>query len=288
MTSDTLRRYYYLTKPGIVYGNAIHVVVGFLLAFRFGLHWTTFFGVFFGVALVIASACVANNYMDREIDSHMKRTKKRALVVGAIESRNAILYAIVLGVIGVGLLFLTTNVLTVALGIIAYVWYVWIYGYAKRTTYYSTIVGSVPGALPIVAGYTAASNVFDIAAWVLFAMLCLWQIPHFYAIAVARKKEYASAKVPVITAHKSNDLIRKHMLVWTGLYVASIILVAMLGIVHRPLSALWIGAALYWAWHMVYKYPGSNVESWAMKSFRLSLFMPIVLILVAVLTVVLA
>ena len=288
MTKDTLRRYYHLTKPGIVYGNALHVVVGYLLAFRFGLHWASFFGVFFGVALVIASACVANNYMDREIDAHMKRTKKRALVVGTIESRNAIIYVIVLGILGTGLLLLTTNILTTVLGAIAYIWYVWIYGYAKRTTYYSTIVGSVPGALPLVAGYTAASNTFDLSAWVLFAMLCLWQIPHFYAIAIARKKEYASAKVPTITAYKSNDLIRKHMLVWTGLYIASIILVAKLGVVHQLSSVLWVGVAAYWAWHMIHAYPGFSVESWAMKSFRLSLFMPIVLIVVAVFTVVLA
>jgi protoheme IX farnesyltransferase len=287
VTKDTLKRYYQLTKPGIVYGNALHVVVGYLLAFRFGLHWVTFFGVFFGVALIIASACVANNYMDRGIDAYMKRTKKRALVVGVIEARNAIIYAVVLAAIGVALLMATTNLLTVTLGAVAYVWYVWIYGYAKRTTYYSTIVGSVPGALPLVAGYTAATNTFDTAAWVLFAMLCLWQIPHFYAIAIARKKEYASASVPIITAYKSNDTIRRHMFVWTALYGASIVLLAALGVVHVFAAVLWLLVAVYWVWHMLQAYPHPSVESWAMRSFRLSLLMPITLMLAAVSTVVL-
>jgi protoheme IX farnesyltransferase len=225
--------------------------------------------------------------MDRAIDAHMKRTKKRALVVGAIEARDAIIFAIILGVIGTGLLLLATNVLTTLLGAIAYIWYVWIYGYAKRSTYYSTIVGSVPGALPLVAGYTAASNTLDGVAWALFVMLCLWQIPHFYAIAIARKKEYANAKVPVITAHKSNDVIRIHMLIWTALYVVSIIILAQLRVVHLAAVVLWLMIAAYWIWHMIWMYPNPNDEAWAMRSFRLSLLMPITLVIAAVITVVL-
>ncbi len=288
MTKDTIKRYYALTKPGIVYGNALHVLVGYLLAFQFGLNFVTFVGVFFGVALVIASACVANNYMDRGIDAYMKRTKKRALVVGDIEARNAIMYATILGLIGTGLLLLTTNLLTTALGAVAYIWYVWVYGYAKRTTYYSTLVGSVPGALPLVAGYTAVSNVIDTNVWALFAMLCLWQIPHFYAIAIVRKSEYASAKVPVITAYKSNDLIRKHMLAWTALYIVSIFILMERQVIHQYGAILWLAVTMYWLWHMANSFPSPSVETWAKRSFRLSLLMPITLLIVAGLTVVLA
>lgn len=288
MTRETLKRYYFLTKPGIVYGNILHVLVGYLLAYRFGLDGVTFAGVFIGVALVIASACVANNYMDRHIDSAMKRTKKRALVIGAVEGRNAIVYAIILGVLGVILLVVTTNILTTVLGLLAYVWYVWIYGYAKRTTYYSTIIGSVPGALPIVAGYTALSNTLDATAWSLFLMLCLWQIPHFYAIAVARKTEYASANVPIITANKSNTTIRFHMILWTILYIISLVVTGWVGAIHPLGVASLLLISLYWFWHMIFRYSRSDGEVWGMYSFRLSLLLPIVLVLAATLTVVIA
>lgn len=288
MSRALVKDYYYLTKPGIVYGNILHVLVGYLVAYRYGLTMSAFIGVFFGVAMVIASACVANNYLDRKIDSAMKRTKRRALVKGSISGKQAIVYSCVLGAVGFGLLLTMTNSVTVLLGVVAYFWYVWIYGFAKRTTFYSTIIGSVPGALPIMAGYTAVSNTIDSAAWALFAMLCLWQIPHFYAIAVARKKEYANAHVPIITAHKSNRTIRSHMLVWTGLYMTSVVVVAWFDVFHVIGSVLLLAITAYWLWHMMRGYSDADTQDWGMRSFRLSLMLPIGLLVAASLTVVLA
>jgi protoheme IX farnesyltransferase len=282
-----IKAYYIATKPGIVYGNSIHVLVGYLLAYHFGLTWTSLVGVMIGVALVIASACVANNYLDREIDSHMKRTLKRPLVTGVVGARNAIIYMILLGLIGSVVLLVMTNVLTFIFGVVAYIWYVWIYGYAKRRTYYSTVIGSVPGALPIVAGYTAVTDRVDLAVVLLFVMLCIWQIPHFYAIAIARKNEYRAASVPVITAHKTAQQIRRQMIAWTILYIISIVCLMLAQVVGIAGGVIWLGMAIYWLWHMLVLPKEYDEAVWAKKSFRLSLLLPIVLVIAAVMTVVL-
>lgn len=280
--------YYRLTKPGIIYGNSIHVVAGFLLAFRFGLEIDAFLGVLFGVAFVIASACVVNNIIDRNIDAHMKRTKKRAMVMKSVSVPYAIAYAGVLFAIGMTLLFVLTNVLTCTLGIVAYIWYVAIYGYAKRTTWLSTIIGTVPGALPIMAGYTAVANVADATAWALFIMLVLWQLPHFYAIAIMRKEEYREAKLPIITDKWSVPTVRVHLIVTAWLYLASVMFLGVVTRAFHPVGTiLFAGAVLYWIWFMTMRYDDLEERQWAKRTFLLSLIMSPVLAIVSGMTVVL-
>jgi protoheme IX farnesyltransferase len=288
VADNRIKTYYRVTKPGIIYGNTIHVVAGYLLSFRFGLEWQVFFGVVLGVALVIASACVVNNYIDRSIDAHMTRTKGRAMVVGQLSVWQAMLYAVILGAIGMALLVLYTNITTVLLGVIAYIWYVWIYGYAKRTTWLSTVVGTVPGALPIMAGYVAGTNQIDSTAWLLFGLLFLWQLPHFYAIAIMRKDEYKNAGLPIITSRLSVGIIRRHIIVWTLLYIVSIVMLGATDAIHPIGTALLAVAALYWLWFMVAKYRKFAERKWAKQTFLLSLIMPIALLAASVLTVVLA
>src|SRR5256885_2016537 len=104
-----LKTYYRLTKPGIVYGNAVTVIAGFLLASVGDVNWGLFLATLVGISLVIASACVFNNYIDRDLDKKMARTKKRALASGSIAAVNALSYASLLGLVGFGLLFIFTN-----------------------------------------------------------------------------------------------------------------------------------------------------------------------------------
>src|SRR4051812_28720954 len=113
-----------MTKPGIVRGNLVTLTAAYLLASKGHFVLGTFVAVFVGTALIIASACVVNNYIDRSIDEKMERTKKRALVVGTISARSALIYATVLGIIGFASLILYTNVLTTITGLIAYIFYV--------------------------------------------------------------------------------------------------------------------------------------------------------------------
>ena len=194
-----LKSYYYLTKPGIIYGNLITAAAGFLLAAKLNVDWWLLVALLGGTAGVIGSACVFNNYLDRGIDSRMARTKKRALVSGKIRPRAALIYGSALGIIGFLVLGVFTNWLVFAIEFTAFVFYVAIYGWAKRNTSMSTLIGSMPGAAPPVAGYCAVTNHLDGGALILFLILVFWQMPHFYGIALYRYKDYKAAKLPVMS-----------------------------------------------------------------------------------------
>ncbi len=181
-----LKKYYYLTKPGIIYGNALTVVAGFLLASKGNVNLLTLVTTVIGVSLVIGSGCVFNNYIDRDIDRVMSRTEKRALVLGHIPTINAMVFGAVLGVVGFALLGIFSSNLVVLIGLIGYIDYIVLYGISKRKSVHGTLIGSVSGATPIVAGYCAVTGRIDSAAIILFFVLATWQMPLFYAIAMYR------------------------------------------------------------------------------------------------------
>lgn len=153
---NTVKKYYSLTKPGVLYGNVLTAVAGFLLA---SAHFKQFDGwlfvaTIFGTTLVIAAACVLNNYLDRDIDSVMQRTKTRAIASGQIPGQHAIIMSAVLGIVGISTLILWVNWLVVAIGVAGFITYVWLYGaLSKRKSIHGTLVGSISGAAPILAGY---------------------------------------------------------------------------------------------------------------------------------------
>jgi protoheme IX farnesyltransferase len=272
----SVRSYYELTKPGIIYGNAMTAVAGFLLAARGHFSLGLFVSTIAGISLIIASACVFNNYIDRNIDQKMSRTKKRALVTGRISGRNALLFASLLCLAGFGILSMT-NLLTVLLGVIAIGMYVVVYGIAKRRSVYGTIVGSIPGALPPVAGYTAVINSFDTGAWLLFFSLVLWQMPHFYAIAMYRRDEYAAANIPVLSVKQGMKVSKLQIMIYiiaftvvtslltvTG-YTGVSFLVAIFGI-----GAVWFGTGVS-MWHK------ADDTKWARRMFFISLLVIVIL-----------
>lgn len=174
-----IKTYYELTKPGIIFGNAVTTTAGFLLASKGDIDWWLFFATLIGLSLIIASACVFNNYIDREIDQKMTRTKNRALAKGLIPVQRAITFAICLGLIGVAFLDLYTNPLTLLVALTGFFVYVVVYGICKRRSVYGTLVGSIAGGVPPVVGYCAVSNQFDTGALLLFTTVALWQMPHF-------------------------------------------------------------------------------------------------------------
>jgi protoheme IX farnesyltransferase len=221
---EKIKEYYELTKPGIVYGNALTVIAGFLLASRGHVNLWLLVATVLGISLVIASACVFNNYIDRDIDKKMSRTKKRALALGVISGSAALVYGTILGVFGFGILALYTNALTVWIGLFAMAMYVVVYGIAKRRSPFGTVVGSVSGALPPVIGYAAVTNTLDLGALLLFLILMVWQMPHFYAIAIYRHKEYAAAGIPVLPVKKGMRTAKRQIIA----YIVGFIVVAML------------------------------------------------------------
>jgi protoheme IX farnesyltransferase len=266
------RSYLQLIKPGITLSNTLTAVAGYLLAaslleFRIA----SFIASAVGIALIIASACVVNNVIDRDIDKRMKRTAKRDVANGKISVQHAITFATILGISGFGTILLFTNPLTFILGVIAYIWYIIIYGIAKRNTVWSTLIGGVAGALPPVAGYTALSGTIDAAAIILFVMMLLWQMPHFYSIAMFRRSDYAKAKLPIWSVSYGMKSTKRQILLFAGLYGLSSILLAVYGytgIVYLDLSFA-IGA--FWVYRGISTYNRYDDERWARKMFGTSL-----------------
>ncbi|MDB5225480.1 MAG: Protoheme farnesyltransferase [Candidatus Adlerbacteria bacterium] len=195
-TQGPLKTYYRLTKPGIVYGNILVAAAAFIYASHSGINWMLFGAAIGGLALVIASACVVNNYYDRDIDARMERTKQRAFPSGRISARAALIFSAVLLVLGVVLLNATNGAVLLA-ALVGFVVYVFAYTPLKHHSAYALFVGAVAGATPPLVGYAAAAGVIDYTAWLMFAFLFLWQLPHFLAIAVYRGEEYAAAKIPM-------------------------------------------------------------------------------------------
>lgn len=266
------RSYLQLIKPGITLSNTISGVAGFFLAASFvAFSWAVFVGAIGGIAFIIASACVMNNILDRNIDKQMKRTAKRDVASGVISIPKALVFGIILGLIGFGLLAFLTNTLTVVLGVVAYIWYVAIYGLAKRTTVYSTLIGGVAGALPPVAGYTALTGTIDAGAIILFLILFFWQMPHFYAIAMFRQSDYASANLPVWSVKYGMKSSKLQILVFTIVFAIVFALLTVFnytGIVYLLGSLALSG---YWLYKGVSLYSKVDDVKWARTMFGVSL-----------------
>lgn len=268
----TFKEYYSLTKPGVLYGNALTAAAGFLFASRGHINLWLFIALCLGSTLVIASACVLNNFLDQDIDSKMERTKNRAIVSGRIKGRNAVILSIVLGIVGLALLVLFTNLLVVIIGIIGFVDYVVLYGMlSKRLSIHGTLVGSISGAAPILAGYVAVSGVIDPGAIIVFAAMFLWQMPEFYSIAIYRLKEYKAAGVPVISVIKGVKHTRIQIFFYTLAFVIATLLLTPYGhagYVYFTVMAL-LGA--YWLWLAIKGLSAPDSDKWARKMFHFSL-----------------
>ena len=266
------RSYVQLLKPGITFSNTISGIAGFFLAASVvPFQWAALLGVVVGIAGVIASACVVYNVLDRNIDKRMKRTAKRDVASGAIRVRYALVYAALLGVVGFTALAALTNALTVWLGVLAYVWYIVVYGIAKRTTAYSTVIGGVAGALPPVAGYTALTNQVDLAGVVLFLILFFWQLPHFYAIAMFRRDDYAKAKLPVWSVRfgMQNTKVQIFVSVLFYAFAASLLtFFGYTGIIYLVLSS---ALSVYWIYTGIRLYGKVDDVKWARSMFGVSL-----------------
>ena len=269
--ATTVKTYYHLTKPGIIYGNGITATAGFLLASRGRVDFWLLIATLIGVSSVIASACVCNNYLDQGIDAKMERTKKRALVDKTISNRSALIYAAVLSIIGFATLITFTNALTVIVGVIGIVFYVALYGLAKRKTIYGTEIGSISGSMPIVAGYTAVTGRFDLTALLLFLVLTFWQMPHFYAIAMYRAKDYAAAKLPVLPVVKGMYQTKIRMMIYTlafGLAASSLTFFGFTGYTYLSIVVIATGA---WLWRGFNGFKTMDDVKWARKMFGFSL-----------------
>ena len=267
-----MKQYLQVTKPGIIFGNLISVIGGFFLASKGSLDVPLFIATMVGVSLVVASGCVFNNYIDRDIDKIMERTKNRVLVKGLIAPKVTLTYATLLGLAGVALLYVAANPLAALLAVIGFIVYVGVYSlYMKRHSVYGTLIGSLSGAAPPVIGYCAVSNEFDAGALILLAIFSLWQMPHSYAIAIFRFKDYQAANIPVLPVVKGISVAKNHITLYILAFMIATLMLTLGGyagykylVVAAAVSVWWLGMALS-------GYKTSNDKVWARKLFVFSI-----------------
>jgi protoheme IX farnesyltransferase len=260
-----------LIKPRIILGNVITAAAGFALASRGLFDFRLFIATLGGLAFIIASACVFNNYIDRDADRKMARTQNRALATGAISNRAAILFGIALLASGIFILALYTNPLTAGIALFGFVVYVLFYTFSKYHSVHGTLIGSVAGAIPPVVGYCAVSDRFDLGALLLFIMIALWQMPHFYAIAIFRLKEYSAASIPVLPVVKGIPATKVQMLLYTIAFIAASFLLTVFGYTGYAYLSVAAILGLAWLWLSIKGFSCKDDILWARGMFRLSL-----------------
>jgi heme o synthase len=281
---DTAKAYYWLTKPGIIYGNLLAVGSGFFIAARLTDTYPAVLAeTAAAIALVIASACVFNNYIDRDIDKAMKRTSWRALASDTIPARSALVFAALLGLAGFIILGAFTNRATFIVGLVGFVDYVAVYAWAKRRSWHGTLVGSVSGSAPLVAGYTAVTGRFDAGALLLFLTMSFWQMPHFYAIAMRRLKDYNAAGIPVLPAVKGMRAAKSQIIIYITAFMATDILLYAMGYVGRFFVVVIGLYGAIWLSLGVKGFSAANDKRWAKKMFLYSLiFLPALLVVTVI------
>lgn len=274
-----IKAYYHLTKPGIIRGNLLTASAGFFLASQGKVDLILLFAMLAGTSLIIASASIFNNYIDRDIDRLMERTNKRALVSGSIAGKSAIIFGSILGLAGAIILALLTNLLTLYIGLFGFLAYVVLYGYYKRHSVHGTLVGTISGAVPPVAGYTAVTGSLDSATLILFAILVFWQMPHFYGIAMYRFKDYAAAGIPVLPVQKGMETTKIQILLYIAGFTLATSMLTVFGYTGYGYLVVSLLLGLSWLVYGVRELKKGNDSLWGRKIFLYSLIVILLLCL---------
>ncbi len=255
-------------------GNVLTAIAGYLLsAAQYGYDLVSFLAMLIGMTFVVGGACALNNYLDRDIDSKMERTKKRPSVSGEMSPIGMQIYAWTLLVVGVGVLYLWTNLLVVGIGVIGFITYVWLYGaWSKRTSIHGTAVGAISGALPIAGGYAAASGMFDVGLGIAFLILFFWQFPEFFSIAIYRKKEYAAAGIPLMSIVEGVRSTTVQIVVFTIAYVIATLTLSFFGYTGIVYLLVMLASGIYWIHYGFKGLRTKNSETWSRSMFRLSMY----------------
>ncbi len=265
------RDYYALTKPGVVKLLVFTAIVGMFLAVPGMVPWETLLFASLGIGLSAASGAAVNHVLDQRLDAKMARTRDRPLPMGRISEKDALAFAISLGVVGIAILVLLVNLLTAALTFISLIGYAVVYTvYLKRATPQNIVIGGAAGASPPVLGWAAVTNEVSGYALLLFLIIFTWTPPHFWALAVARKDDYAKAGVPMLPVTHGPEVTKSFVLYYSILLLIVTLLpylTGMTGVLYL-FGAVLLGAGfIYYAIQLKY----GHDESVAMKAFAYSI-----------------
>ncbi len=266
-----LKKYLFLTKPGILFGNYITTLGGFLLAAQGSVDFLLLFLTLIGTTLVVASGCVVNNIIDQDIDQKMQRTQNRALVKKTVSVPVAMLYALVLGVIGFSILWFWVNTYAFAFAVVGFVVYVGFYSlWTKRTSIHQTLIGSISGASPPVIGYTAVTNEFDLAALLIFTGYAFWQMPHSWGIAIYRFEHYKNAGIPILPVARSILRTKIESLIYIVLFSIAMNALFIYSYTNWLYLVILNLLCIYWFYIGLIGLKAENDQLWAKRFFLFS------------------
>ena len=198
IAKSRLSIYAELSKLNILSLVLIATILGYYLGTSGLISWKHLFITLLGTALTASGSGALNHYLERETDKFMVRTKNRPLPAGLIKPAEVMNYGVLMVLAGIMILVIQVNMLTGFIALLTAFLYIVVYTPLKKITWLNTSIGSIPGALPILGGWTASSGSIDAMAWVLFAIMYLWQHPHFYSIAWICRSDYAEAKLKML------------------------------------------------------------------------------------------
>ncbi|MEJ2715612.1 MAG: heme o synthase [Deltaproteobacteria bacterium] len=275
---ERIKNYLLVAKPGIIFGNLISAAAGFFLASRGRVDGVALPATLIGISLVVASACILNNCIDRNIDRKMSRTRDRALAKGLISVKIAVSYATILGIAGLALLWAATNPLPVVIVLAGLVIYVGLYSlYMKRNSIYGALIGSLAGAMPPLAGYCAVTGRFDMGAVILLSIFSLWQMPHCYAIAVFRLDDYTAAAIPILPVKQGTAAAKRHIVGYILAFMAATLLLTLGGYTGYSTFAVATVLGLCWLYMAWSGYAASDERLWAKKLYIFSILTIVIL-----------
>lgn len=267
-----LKSYYQLCKPNVVYMMLICAFVGMLLAEESVGSFRYLFVALTGIALCSASAAAINQVIDRNTDASMTRTDQRPLPKGELSATHASVFAFVIGVIGALILYFYVNTLTMILTIASLIGYAFIYTiYLKRATPQNIVIGGLAGAAPPLLGWSSITNTIDPYALLLVLIIFVWTPPHFWALAIYRKDEYAKESIPMLPVTHGVIFTKLQIVLYTIiLFIVSLLpyVVLMSGLIYLYSALILSSMFLYSSVKLYY----SSDDEDAMKTFQFSIY----------------
>ena len=250
--SASWRDYLELTKPRVVLLMLITSLVGMFLATRAGVPWTVLVFGNLGIGLCAGAAAAVNHVVDRRIDSIMARTHKRPVTAGRLSPVVALGFALLLAVAGMALLLSFTNELAAWLTLASLLGYAVLYtGFLKRATPQNIVIGGLAGAAPPLLGWVAVTGHISAEPLLLVLIIFAWTPPHFWALAIHRKEEYAKADIPMLPVTHGEHYTKVHILLYTAVMLAVTLLpyaIHMSGPLYLAAALVLGGRFMFWAW----------------------------------------
>ena len=260
-----------MCKPRVVLLMVLTSVVGMFMAVPGMVPINILLFGNLGIALVAGAGAVCNHLIDRKIDLKMKRTQNRPLPQGRVGSRQTIVFALIIGLSGMGILLFLVNPMCAWLTLGSFVGYAFVYtGYLKHATPQNIVIGGLAGAMPPLLGWSAVTGTIEPGAVILVLIIFAWTPPHFWALAIHRKDEYAKSGVPMLPVTHGEQITKLHIIFYTGILIVLSSMpyfVRMSGLVYLTCSMILGAGFLFFSW-LLFIDPGPRT---AMNTFRYSI-----------------